>query len=153
MAAAALAYLLAWLPVDRGCVLLAGEGAASPPTPSELRVVAARARESAAAVALPSGQGASALSAAPAASAVNAAVLARVLGGSVALLCGDVAADPSLAGASGASGASGSPGAVKTASPPVRSLLCAPLIGRQRVLGAIEDSAARDGVRVQLAAH
>jgi Nif-specific regulatory protein len=109
LARAVLESLFAWLPAGRGCVLVAATGAGARPDPADLRVVAAREL----------GQD---VAAEP---RVSRTVLARALAEQVAMLCTDIEVDPALAGAASLEGARG------------RALLCAPLAGRDRVLGAI----------------
>jgi Nif-specific regulatory protein len=95
--------LLACLPAERCCVLLARE------EEEGMRVAAARRRGS-------EERGAFSLS---------RTVLARTVAERVALLCSDIEGDDSLKEAESLVGAR------------VRSLLCAPLVGRERVLGAL----------------
>jgi transcriptional regulator with GAF, ATPase, and Fis domain len=109
LARAVLESLFAWLPADHGCVLVAAAGAGTRPDVADLRVVATRTLG-------PDGA---------AEPRVSHTVLARVLAGPVAVLCADVSADPALAGADSLDGAR------------AHALLCAPLAGRERVLGAI----------------
>jgi transcriptional regulator with GAF, ATPase, and Fis domain len=109
LARAALDSVFAWSPADRGCMLVAAAGAGSKPDPADLRVVAVRAL----------GQGAAAEP------RVSRTMLARAVTEQVAMLCSDVEVDAALAGAESVEAARG------------RALLCAPLAGRDRVLGAL----------------